>query len=101
MVQFVGIHGWDVLGERLQRCRRLHCFSMAEVTLNVIYDLCQEHCVSQAWITRINFECHLMICGHEGAAWEVLQQQCGFGNKGLSSLPEETKKVRILEFLVR
>jgi len=31
---------------------------------------------------------------------EILQKECTFGNRGLSSYPEETKKARFLEFLV-
>jgi hypothetical protein len=30
-----------------------------------------------------------------GVAWKVLQQQCTFGNQGLSSHPEETKKGKV------
>jgi len=31
---------------------------------------------------------------HVVVAWKVLQQQCAFGNQGLSLHPEEAKKVR-------
>jgi len=35
-----------------------------------------------------------------GVTWKLPQEQCCFGNQGLSSHSEETKKVRFLEFLV-
>ena len=42
----------------------------------------------------------LLLPGHVGEAWKLLRKQCGFGNQGLSSHPEETKKARFLEFLI-
>ena len=44
--------------------------------------------------TTINFKLYV------GGGWKAVQQQCSNGNHGLSSHPEETKKVRFLEFLV-